>query len=479
MTFSRLVPLVIGCLMAAVSHAAGASQVSIQQVLTEDHPNLVFYVDVLDASGRPVETLSKSQIVVGGPAPIQITDVRPTKDDEGVAYVLLIDVSRSLSPERHQEMLATVRRWIEGLGRGDEMAIVSFGSRVDIRQDFTTNAELLSRSLDGLAATDRSTHLFAAINKALELGRRRDAGLPPRRTIVILSDGENSEQETGLTADDIVRGIAKETVPVFAIDASPRVQASGDYCNATLSRFATVSGGTCGKLGSRPMEEAFASVRAAVRRAHVVHAVCKECPADGQPHNYWIEVTLGSVIPRSEVHAVAIYASTRRQDSEQEVPPPPFYRQPQWVVLWLLLLLAAIVVTVVVMRERRRKAMVPPSVPPPAEPEPVEVPDPPTCGVRLVVVGGLDSGRTYEAPLRDRIVIGRGSGDIQIANDPDVAETECDLTRRNGRIFIKRLNDEAETLVNGTPLPVPRAIEHNDVIRVGRTSLRVQVWGQP
>lgn len=465
MTSRRWAGLAAALLAAAGARAA--DQVSVQQAVAEGYPTLVLYADVLGADGKPVGGLRADQVSVQGLGPVTTRSVRRMGADDPVASILLVDVSASLGTRRHREMVDAVGQWTSEMGPGDRAALVTFGSAVEVRQDFTGDRALLATAVQDLAPRDAETHFHAAVGKALELGRRRDAGLPLRRAIVVLTDGVNDEQQTGLTADDVAREIDREGVPIFAIDASKGAAARG-RCGEALRRFTGLSSGLCEPLGAVPVGETYAAMHAAIRRVFVVEADCSRCPADGQPREAWLEVNLGSAVPRS--------ASRRVVFQPVAAPPAPPWWTPRRKALAALLALALVGVAALaaVALLRRRPPPLPAPRPAPA-PSPVPAPEP-FAHVRLVVMGGRDSGRAYDARLYDRLVVGGAAGcEVQVVGDPDVADRHCELAPVEGRIYVRAFEPGRPTWRNGAEVRVPQPIETNDTLRVGGTEMRVLI----
>ena len=150
-------------------------------------PELWVYYDM---DGEPTEVSDTSLFTaMVGTYPARIEEVNWFEDtSEGVSYVLLVDISRSLKLQfsQVQEALA---RWIQTLKAEDRAAIVTFGEDVNVAQDFTDDKALLLRKVEQLAATDNKTQLHCGLVRAMDLTRARlDENLPRYRVIVTLSE---------------------------------------------------------------------------------------------------------------------------------------------------------------------------------------------------------------------------------------------------------------------------------------------------
>lgn len=103
--------------------------------------------------------------------------IRDGNPEPRVPCVLLLDVSGSMSGDKIQELnkgLATLRTELlkdEQAARRVELAIVTFGGRVQVAQDFVTPSEFNPREL----AVEGDTPMAAGILKAFELVEQRKA----------------------------------------------------------------------------------------------------------------------------------------------------------------------------------------------------------------------------------------------------------------------------------------------------------------
>ncbi|MFN7916980.1 MAG: VWA domain-containing protein [Vicinamibacterales bacterium] len=465
-------------LLAGVCLAEARDQVSLQQWAVEyrdGRATLVALADILDERGLPVDGLTSAQLAVHAPMLLKTVSVRQFDASDGVAYVVLVDVSGSLPAAQHAERVRALQRLIRGLTANDRMALVTFGDAVSVRQGFTAEQGPLLDVVNQLEATDRVTRLYEALAKAAELVRSTTPGLPVRRAIVLLSDGKNTAQDSGFREDDVVRSLEQEGAPLFAIDAA--TTRGTPACGQTMARLATVTDGVCEPLASRPIDVMYDRMRNAIRRAYVIEADCEPCEADGVARQLWVEVMLSNGVLRSRSRMVTVQPPPS--------PPPPAERP---AVNWRRILIVAVLglvvvggVVVVALKLRKKEpprqvdvafdiqrtvAVTAPPPPPPRAPV--------MASLRFIVVGGRDSGRAYQAQLRDRLLIGRGAGcDVRLESEEGVADQHAEVTWADGHAYLRNVAPTGSTLVNGVPIRAPRAIEHRDTIRVGRIELRV------
>jgi len=141
----------------------------------------------------------------------------------------------------------------------------------------------------------------------------------------------------------------------------------------------------------------------------------------------------------------------------------------------------ALIVLAIVWLVRRKKRPEPPvGVVPKSEPRKIAPPQPSllplTKGLplRFTTVAGKEAGREYRLNLMERLVVGRDQGcDVALSEDTEASDRHCELTMNGHTIELADLNSRNGTLLNGARIVARRRLESGDLIRVGRTELRV------
>ncbi len=435
-------------------------------------PQIVVYLDALDAKGQPVTTLSPPGLSGSlGADPLTLESVKSFESSaEGVAYVFLIDVSGSIGPSQFSQMISAISTWIEALGPSDRVAIWAFGDDCRMISDFTANKGVLNETLASLTPKDTKTLLYNALAQAMSLNSRGDDGLPARRVIVVLSDGK--DEGSGRTVEDVLAEIRQVHMPIYAIGYSRLPRVERQQYLAVMHRFADNSGGVYREAGMEPLEDIYADIRRAILRVWVASFNCSKCEADNQLNT---------------LHVSFKAADGRELNSDAELRIPPFQRPsipgrtvPWWKRWWVYatatVLLAAVTLVVMFVGRRKRpeesEAKV--TVNPP-EPEVVTAPPEP-AGPRLkfVVVKGAHPGKTHEVRLAKQAVIGRmPECDLVLKDDDEVSGRHAELTLVDGKVVIYDLQSKNGTSVNGVPIVSRCRLESGDSILVGQTEFRV------
>ncbi len=454
-------------------------------------PSVAVYLDIRAENGATVADVRAEQFQaeIGG-YPASAKSLQPfSASGEGIAYIFLVDVSKSLKPEQFAQIRNALLQWTEKMGDKDRVAIVTFGESVKTIQDFTADKEALKTKIVGLALTDLHTRLHEGLLRALDLGRRDDTDLPRRRVIVTLTDGV-ADAAGGSSREDAMARIKEESVPIFAIGfaaASVSARAKDEGFKA-LGAFAHASGGTFIAADSRPLAGIFAELHKIVREAYLLMLDCATCPGDGR--TYPLRVKL-----QADKHILTATSQVRLAPGavlpvvSQATPPKPeqIDSLPLWV--WIASGIATIAVLGFVLTGRKKK--VPEGQPAAPEPTPnlpvkqtiavpTGLPVPaitetrPGIPIQLTAVSGTQRGREWLAEVGTETVIGRSINcAVVIDDDSEVSSRHTVLSAAGGLLFVDDLGSTNGTAINGTPINGRRRVSDGDLILVGRTELRL------
>jgi Mg-chelatase subunit ChlD len=512
-----------------VSQALDTSSFRISQAISEA-PDISAYLEVLDDRGNQAQGLQKQQLTATlGANPITITDVKSWQDvSEGIAYILLVDVSRSLKDAEFTQVRKVLTDWIEAMGPKDQAAIITFGTQVKTVLDFTGNTEALKAKVAGLKPVDDQTQLHLGLVKALELGRRVDAKLPKRRAIMTLSDGQD-DFAGGLTKQEVLDKIKVDPVPIYAIGfySPPKHPAKEEFLK-NLGEFARSSGGTYVRAGSGNFQEMYNKIHQRLTAVYVARLACPNCQWNGAVQHLQMDLTSGTTAMRAglelrltpkmaapaPVAASAPEAKSRLQQILDYLPPLRVFGKtiPGYVYAGAGLLLLLLLALGIVLQRRRRhlQARQDDTIPerPDGEFQPAPanfntfggtmemtgaIPDsapvfgaahsssPAGMKIRLTVLRGGNSGtQPFDLVLQDSLIIGRSQGqcDVLLENDREVSRQHCQLNLENGAIRLIDLESKNGTFVNGVPITGPYRLKQDDILMVGKTELRLTILGE-
>ena len=102
-------------------------------------PAVKLYVDIIGNGDVPAKGLRQEDFKasVGGTL-AKVTRVTPFEDaKEGVGFVLLVDISKSLSPAQFSLMKNTLAAFVDSMAESDRVALATFGQGVKVIQDLS------------------------------------------------------------------------------------------------------------------------------------------------------------------------------------------------------------------------------------------------------------------------------------------------------------------------------------------------------
>ncbi len=450
-------------------------------------PDVVAYLDATDGAGNPVGSLDQVTATLQDQNLDLQELVRFESSNEGVAYLFLVDISKSLRERQFAPIRAAIERWISGLNSADRAAIMSFGDSARLVQDFTNDQEVLRGALQGLGPTDLNTQLHLAIRTALEVSRRQDSDLPTRRVIVVLSDGK--DEGSGLTEEDVVSLLREDPLPIYAIGYSRLSAADRTRYLGVLNRFVQLSGGIFFEGTDEELDQVYDRIRQAIRRVWVARLTCSACQADGRPHPLVVTAAAGGKVFQANLNVRALAGLAPPSPPDPE---PPSEDEPPW---WLLTVAAGTALLGLLgwwFWSRRQSepeyleepfdvdgdeaAELPPAV---AEPElrsaavaktPAEKPGRP---LRLIIVHGRETGQAYELALTGHCVVGTEAGVDLALHEDGLEPHHFELYLEGPNVWIRDLTRQRKTSVNGVPIAGPFQLESGDLVLAGRTEMRI------
>jgi Ca-activated chloride channel family protein len=201
--------------------ALAAADLSAQQQIFRGGADVVMLnVTVTDKEGRLVSGLDRTRFQVFEDGALQdITNF--TRDQQPIALSLVIDTSTSMEkglPIAQEAAVGFTRR----LRPNDVAQVMTFNSRAELIQDFTSDREALERAIRRTHAGG-STALYNAVYMALDDLKRAIARSPDalrRQAIVVLSDGEDTSSLVGY--EQVMESAKRSEVAVYTIALRPR-----------------------------------------------------------------------------------------------------------------------------------------------------------------------------------------------------------------------------------------------------------------
>jgi VWFA-related protein len=508
---------------AGPARAADVDSLRLSQVCAIN-PDFFAFVEVLDADGNMVKNVRNDQLTsILGTQALKINNLMDfSQADSGVAYILLVDISKSLSAKEFASMRQVLQGWIDGMSERDRAAIITFGTKVEKLQDFSSDKSILKDLIAQLKSTDKDTQLHAGLIRAMELGSRADPDLPTRRVIITLSDGQD-DFAGGATPKEVFDMMKTDPVPIYAIGyyRAPR-KPKKEEALKSLGAFARTSGGSYFRAEANTIPEMFTRMRQKIMEVYEVKFIWPEGKWDGAPQHLQMTYKEGPKVLNADMD-MRLRASTKvviavdedldkgkKKTGSEEVIPVTFWEKTQafwasiypWGYVGGGLLLLGIIIAIIIMASTQKGDRMPPQAimdrsgpeaeggvnpyktvyGPSGQTPPVVMPWKPAAPgkagpgkqLRFTVVRGEENRPPYEVNLTDRLVIGRADNcDVPLTDDKEVSRNHCELTLEDEVIRIADLGSKNGTLINGVPISGSYQLQNDDIILVGRTELRV------
>lgn len=202
-------------------------------------------VSVVDAKGAPIKGLAASAFVVREDG----QEVKLTKAEAAQArmeIVLVIDASGSMfeADSKGRLPIDEVRKAVKDLkdilGQDDELALITFGTTVNQRVDFTTDHNRVINEINAVK-NEGWTCLYDAAYAGVEKAATKPLG---RRAVMVFSDGVDetagNKPCSTHTLDEVIKRASTQNiqVPIFTIGLD-----SGKLARNELKKMAADTGG--------------------------------------------------------------------------------------------------------------------------------------------------------------------------------------------------------------------------------------------
>jgi Ca-activated chloride channel family protein len=255
--------------------------------ITVDSTLVPIPATVLDASGRAVTTLKLPdfELMIDGKR-AEIGEV--TRSETPVRLAMLFDNSSSVVVAREFEKQAALkffRRVIRP--EKDLAALFSVATTTRLEQPFTSEISSLTRAIETFAEPVGATALLDGIIQAADYL----SGVPGRRVIVIVSDGDDTVSDS--TLEQALRAVQFANAQIYVVkttDFENFKRTGSRRGNANIRQlaaerrmieFANQTGGMVhSPLDERELDEAFRQIIAALSQQYILSYYPDDAPTD-------------------------------------------------------------------------------------------------------------------------------------------------------------------------------------------------------
>lgn len=461
-------------------------------------PSVKLYADIIGAGDVPVKGLTREHFkTVLGTQEAKLVSVAPFEDSqEGIGFILLVDVSKSLTRAQFASMKETLGAFVGAMSEKDRVALMTFGEKVNLLQDFTANRAQMREKISRLELTDDETAFYSGVDQALTLARAAGEEVPRRRVIISLTDGVN-EIAGGVTKVDLAEKLAKDPVSLYLIGFVPgRTTPEQESAIGVMRNFSRDSGGRYYDGRGGDWRGIYFAISRAIRNSFVLNFEVPGFRSEGAvlplvvtlnaANRSWSEkLTLTVPAGGSAPEATAGKPKVPADKGEAKAAETAAKKTP-W--LWIGGLLALVLLVGVAFfyyskRSKNPQKAVGLHESPVSDDQKVlllnqamTLPAAETgVWIRLSRTDPEATGEVFELEIVDKVIIGSDAGQSHLVFDPasGMAPAHCELSLEQGLLWLKERDVSAVIYLNGQKLTGRQPLDENDVLQLGRIELKI------
>jgi Ca-activated chloride channel family protein len=219
-----------------IDQIAEGPRVVVTQPDESKFPEITVYFEVRNPDGTFIRDARAEEFRVsedGRERPILGFEAPVTVSSKPTTLVLVVDRSGSMADSgKIRALKGAVRTFLAGLPEGSRVAVVAFGSEVELVCPFTSDKAQVQAAIDRLRPVG-GTRFFDAVDEALKLLEEQ----PGRRAVLALTDGQ--DHDSTLAIDVPIAGARRLNVPVHTLGLGE----GNEIDEEALDRVATESRG--------------------------------------------------------------------------------------------------------------------------------------------------------------------------------------------------------------------------------------------
>ena len=266
----------------AQTNTNSSSPVEIVNVNTRNYPTIEIAVSVLDSTNHPLLGLTRGDFTVfedGQPVPIQSVK---SVVDENIPYasVLLIDTSTSMAGQPLELAKQAAIAFVQKLRDIDEVALISFNSKVIEVQTPTQDKNAVISAIEKLQ-TSGETALYDAIAAGVKTAQEAKSA---RRVVILLTDGNEFGNLSKAGSTEGYKLAYRSGIPIFTIGLG-----FGIY-EPYLTEVAAGTGGTYYRAPAPDQILPIYDKISGLLRSQYVIDFTTTLPANGSTHTVRVQV---------------------------------------------------------------------------------------------------------------------------------------------------------------------------------------------
>lgn len=398
---------------------------------------------------------------------------------ERATYLFLVDISKSLKKDQFDALRKGLADWISAMDDDDRFGLIAFGESVQVLTELGSDRKGFLAALPTLTPTDNWTQLNLALLRGLEIGRRLDEDLPPRRMLVVISDGIE-DSLGGASREELLLRFKEASIPVYALGytALPLTDKKKEGLTH-LGEMARSSGGDIVVVeGAKDFAQGYRKLRERIERSWVARFALKDV-SFGEKARLELFLRSGTRLlsDATDLRPASVSALP------SEVPPASpaseasaaASSEPAKRSSAFLLVIAGGLLLVVAFVLRRRRVT---SVASKGEGERSDKPQVLTSRgrrLRLTVVRGAQPSRVFDLDVDEPVVVGRSPSraGLVLEGDLGISGAHLKIFDRDGVLYVEDLHSTNGTFLNGVALDGAYRLKDGDLLLMGGTELRV------
>ena len=164
----------------------------------QNQSSLIIYTTAMGQNGYVADELSYDPngyyVQLDDGYDLKITGVQAfSSTGESVHYILCCDISKSISSEQFEIERAALSSFGKSLDAKDHVSLITFGDTATTEASYVSGADL-SNYVDKVDYLDSNTHLYEALNMAVDLTNSNSR--TERCVLIVITDGDDDPGDT-------------------------------------------------------------------------------------------------------------------------------------------------------------------------------------------------------------------------------------------------------------------------------------------
>ena len=208
-------------------------------------------------------------------------------DDNGTSYLIMLDISGSITSEYFLAAKKQVEELAQNLGPKDKITLITFGDTVKMQVSDCQNVDEISEILAPLEAKDQKTNLYRAFEQCLKYVE--NASQRERQIVLVISDGIQDTGDAGITQEELETQLMQASMPVYAFCVDMADQQARDE----LGAFVRTTGGELFVFGPQNAAQVWQKWKERLNQTVCLGFESTANYADGELHTLLLKETAG------------------------------------------------------------------------------------------------------------------------------------------------------------------------------------------